>query len=222
MATPFDQLKSNFGKNDIVIVSGGAWNSIIDGMKKLWRGDNVNAKGTTTKDSGGMSGWTIFGVSTNTAQAASSVTTYNPYQIISAFPTSPGAESYNVTFQPGIINGNIFPKIGTNFMWVLVPTTTGGVTTYAYPTVTVNWGDTVYLKGTVTAGVLTDVSINSGATPTTETDSVTTYIIATCDLHTGALIQISKGNLSYVAAAAYFNSGSRLIYHLWTIVDNII
>ena len=145
----------------------------------------------------------------------------NPFQVISFSPVdgdTSGASGYTARFQPGMINGNIFPKVSSTYMWQLVATTVGSVTTYAFPTLTVNKGDYIYLQGTVTAGALTDVILTNGSTDpsTLETDSLTTYLIGTCDETTGALTQISTGNRTYVAAASYFSAGSRLIYHQWT------
>jgi hypothetical protein len=89
------------------------------------------------------------------------------------------------------------------------------VTTYEWPTLTVNKGDQVYLQGTVAAGLLTDVNVYSGAPPT-ESDTTTFQILGTCDTHTGAWTQLLQGVPAYQAQSAYFNAGARLVNHLWS------
>ena len=139
-----------------------------------------------------------------------------PFDLISLIPVSGSATQYHLTLEPGVVNSNLFPKIGGNPMWVMVGTTVAGITTYAFPTITVTKGDTVFLQGTVTAGLLTDVAIMSAATVTAETDSITTFIIGTCDASTGAWTQINDGNLDYQASVQFYSSTGRALTHYWS------
>ena len=142
-----------------------------------------------------------------------------PFDLLSALPVDgdlTGASGYKATFQPGDINANLFPVIGSTPMWALVGTTVDGVTTYALPPLTVHKGDTVFLQGTVTAGLLTAVALMSAAVVTAETDSITTNIIGTCDPSTGAWTQIKDGNQKYQAQVQFYSSTGRALTHVWS------
>jgi hypothetical protein len=144
------------------------------------------------------------------------VTDFNPFQVVSFTPVSSGSSTYNATLYPGMINGTIFPQVNGTYMWQFVETTDSeGHTVYIRPTLTVSKGDTIYIQADIAAGQMTDANIYSNSSVPSETDSVAIYKIATVDSSTGAVSQLLTHNLGYVAQAAYFDAGSRLIYHLW-------
>ena len=138
-----------------------------------------------------------------------------PFDDISIVPVSGSTTDFYLTLKPGVINANLVPTIGGTRMWVLVGTTVAGVTTYALPTIRVSLGDTVWIEGTVAAGILTSAIINHGATVTAETDNLTTRSIGTVDPTTGAWTQLVDGNQLYVGSPGFFSAGTRLIEHTW-------
>ena len=169
---------------------------------------------------GGSDGWvpTLKTKPRTPRPTLSAAADFLPFQAISFKPVggdSSGDSGYNLILQPGVINGNIFPKVNGTPMWQMVETTTGGVTTFAFPALTVNAGEQVYLQGSVSAGVLTEMNIYSDDEPPDEDDNTTIYVIGSCDLNTGGYTNFVSTNLSYTAAAAYFSGGTRLILHSW-------
>jgi hypothetical protein len=206
-AINLNQLKAN---PNAPTVPPSLFNKAIDAMKMLQIGGSPDYR--INRNAGG----TILSLNFPNGNNVTK-TSYTPYELISQKPVT--SSSFKLTFEPGIINGNIYPKIGSNYMWQYVSTTSGSVTTYAYPNITANSGDYVYIQATVAAGVITDAIITHGSSDpsTLETDSLSTYIIGTLDASTGTWTQTLQGNLGYQAYAAYFavDSGTRNVIHVW-------
>lgn len=181
------------------------WNSL---WRAMWRGENLITVAPMTKSQQGSAGCSL-GVGIGDSIFA----LFAPFQVLTSQPS--GGSSFVVRLQPGSVNGFLFPKILGIPMWQLVPNTVEGITTYAFPTLSVNKGDAIYLSGTVTAGVITILDLISGPAPTTDDDSNTYLILATCDPTTGAIIQVVTGNQVYAAVASYWNAGARLVQHVW-------
>lgn len=138
-----------------------------------------------------------------------------PFDKLSLIPVSGSMTEFSLTLKPGVINANLYPKIGGVRMWVLNTVVVAGVTTHVLPTLTVSKGDTVWIEGTVAAGILTSAIINHGPTVTAETDNLTTRTLGTLDPTTGAWTQAADGNQLYVGEPGFFSAGTRLIDHRW-------
>lgn len=142
-----------------------------------------------------------------------SVSSVFPFEVtLTVSPSNPSL--YMATIYPGVVNGNLFCTINSVPMWQYV--SNGGTPpSFALPVLNVSKGNKIFIKGTVTAGIISALEIDANSTLPTETDSITTYTIATVDPITGALTQILKSNLAYAATATIYSPDSRLIAHVW-------